>query len=218
MRTAHDSSRWQRLDETTASGKQLFHCSQCGRKSPTCDKTCPRGCGDQASEKPTMTREEALAQIRAVLKDASSFMGANAVDKIATLLVQASQPKLPPAVEENPISLAATRYFDHGKEGPDVGDGLEVSEAWLELFPLGCNQLATPEWLLAAGFAKGDGLTYRAVTGSACVCVVFCSFSRPTLFLGGSAKNNLLWDTRIEATVGNVLLFCRAFQIAIKPQ
>lgn len=43
-------SRWAILKETTPSGKQLFLCRVCGRKSPTPDKMCPAGCEESWEE------------------------------------------------------------------------------------------------------------------------------------------------------------------------
>lgn len=39
------ASRWHPADETSPSGRMLFDCRGCGRRSPTPDKHCPAGCG-----------------------------------------------------------------------------------------------------------------------------------------------------------------------------
>ncbi len=213
------NTRWQRIDETTASGKQLFHCSQCGRKSPTCDKTCPRGCGDWTSA----TKAEAEKVVRAIFAArCQGILGFYAqesskiISDIADLLVNASQPKpSPPAVEENPISLAATRFLEDLDQSydDDRSDGETVTEAWLKLFPLGCNQLATPEWLIAAGFRQ-DGTSWKISNQFISIAV---HLGDGIIYIGAFAAENH-WSAGTEATVGNVLLFCRAFQIKLKSQ
>lgn len=41
------NTRWELLGETSPSGKALYKCTQCGRKSYTPDKWCGVTCGDQ---------------------------------------------------------------------------------------------------------------------------------------------------------------------------
>lgn len=39
-----DGVRWEKLEETSPSGKTMFQCQACGRKSLTPDKRCPTDC------------------------------------------------------------------------------------------------------------------------------------------------------------------------------
>lgn len=42
-----EATRWELLEETSPSGKTLYKCTQCERKSYTPDKWCGTTCGDQ---------------------------------------------------------------------------------------------------------------------------------------------------------------------------
>lgn len=47
MDKCEEATRWELLEETSPSGKTLYKCTQCGRKSHTPDKWCGTTCGDQ---------------------------------------------------------------------------------------------------------------------------------------------------------------------------